>query len=233
VTGNYSSLGTWSPVVSSRRLTFSRTEVGQLALAFLVLTVDMALISSRAPSMFPNVPTGSFLYYAYYALFGATAALTGFVAHELAHKFSAQRHGFPAEFRMYPVGLLVSLITAFLGFLFAAPGATVVGGMTDTREWGRTSLAGPLFNLVAGSAFLLAALGSWDLFGSIVSWKVLGQLAFFNGWFATFNLLPFGPLDGRKVLRWNWGYWIAFFALGIAITAFAYVQIFIDGAPGL
>ncbi|EQD33549.1 membrane protein containing Peptidase M50 domain protein, partial [mine drainage metagenome] len=105
-----------------------------------------------------------------------------------------------AEFRYAPMMLLLSIVMSFaVGFLFAAPGATVVSGMTDPREWGRTSLAGPLANLGFALAFLAAALATIP-FGIGVFGPLL-LLMFFNAWFGTFNLIPFGPLDGAKVFR--------------------------------
>jgi Zn-dependent protease len=136
---------------------------------------------------------------------------------------TAQRLGFWAEFRMSPTGLLFSLVTAIFGFLFAAPGATVVGGMGDVRDWGRTSIAGPALNLVEGSAFAAAGLGLNALHSSSPAVVFLVLLAFINGWFATFNMIPFGPLDGRKVLRWNLGLWAGVFALAAAFTAIMFL----------
>jgi Zn-dependent protease len=29
-----------------------------------------------------------------------------------------------------------------------------------------------------------------------------------NTWLALFNLIPFGPLDGAKILKWSKGIWL-------------------------
>jgi Zn-dependent protease len=208
----------------TQRVTTSSTEIFHIAVAFIVLTIDIAIVES---GLIGSVQFGGFNPSAVLAglEFGAAAAFTGFLAHELAHKVVAQRLGFWAEFRMSPVGLLFSFVTAIFGFLFAAPGATVVGGMGDARNWGRTSIAGPALNLVEGSAFAIAglALNALDLFSQAVVFLVL--LAFINGWFATFNLLPFGPLDGRKVLRWDTRIWATTFAVAAGFTVLMFLTV--------
>jgi Zn-dependent protease len=178
------------------RITTSRTEVLHLLVAGTVLTIAIALVSSQIRLSFAYGQLDLQLILA--ALpFAITATLTGFVAHEMGHKVAAQRHGFWAEFRFSPVGLLLALVTAAFGFLFAAPGATIVGGMGSTREWGRTSLAGPLVNLVFGGIFATAGFLLLVPASTQAIAYTLLLLAFFNGYFAAFNLIPFGPLDGQ------------------------------------
>jgi Zn-dependent protease len=206
------------PPRERHRLSTSPTEVAHVTIAFLVLTVDLALVEQFVH--FGAGPGGVTVNVFVAGLgFAVVAALTGFVAHEMAHKVVAQRYGFWAEFRMSPVGLLLSLVVAWAGFLFATPGATVISGMGQTREWGRTSLAGPALNLAEGAvAFALAAALFATAGGGTDLWSYLVLLAFFNGWFAAFNLIPWGPLDGAKVLRWSSGVWATAFAASIAFT---------------
>jgi len=212
------------------RITTSLTELTHLTIAYVVLVVDLLLIeryvqfnSSPGSLNVPLLLSG--------LAFATTAAFTGFIAHEMAHKISAQRYGFWAEFRMSPTGLLLSLATAFVGFLFAAPGATVVGGMGDAREWGRTSLAGPALNLCEGATFFAAAVGTWNLVHSDSLWVTLLLLAFINGWFAAFNLIPFGPLDGRKVMRWSVPVWLISFAVSLTFAIGAFVLVSFGAPP--
>jgi Zn-dependent protease len=48
---------------------------------------------------------------------------TGFMLHELAHKFVAQRYGYWAEYKASPMGLIFTVVmAAMFGFVFAAPG---------------------------------------------------------------------------------------------------------------
>lgn len=136
-----------------------------------------------------------------------TAGL-GFIGHELAHKFTAQRYGCWAEFRVWTWGLTMALIFALVSggrFIFAAPGAVYIvpiarqfgwGHEISRRENGLISLAGPMVNIGLAVIFLLLIGVGWFLEFSFLGYWI-------NLWLAALNLLPFGPLDGRKVLSWN------------------------------
>ena len=136
------------------------------------------------------------------------AVSLGFVFHELGHRLIARRFGYFAEYAMWPMGLMVALGFSLFGFVFAAPGAvmiypraTVLGTASLSRQKiGLISLAGPATNIGLAVVFLvLDAIQPTLLF-------TLG--ARINTWLAVFNLIPFGPLDGAKILKWNKGIWL-------------------------
>lgn len=208
--------------VATTKISTSRTELLHLLVAGLVLTFAMAVIRQEftgGAGFTLSSPTAVLPWLGW----GLVATLTAFVAHEMAHKISAQRHGFWAEFRMSPLGLLIALFTVvFIGALFAAPGATLIGGMGDPKEWGRTSLAGPTLNLVEGAAFGGAAALTDHLWGASSLTISLVLLTYINCWFSAFNLLPFGPLDGRKVFRWSRSVWVVSFAVSAAAAGVAF-----------
>lgn len=206
------------------RVTTSRIEIRDIVIAFLVLTFDLVLIIGGGTLLAGGSALGA-VSSAFLVGVAATAALTGFLAHELAHKVAAQRRHSWAEFRMFPMGLVLSVFTAFVGFLFAAPGATMVGGMYDARAWGRTSLAGPATNLAFATAFFASAYGSATLGGGALLLYGLILLAFFNAWFAAFNLIPFGPLDGRKVYQWSAPIWGGAMALSAVAAVIGYLSL--------
>ena len=217
----------WSTTTppSTGKVTTSKVEIRDILIAYTVLTLDLLLIlggttvfsGGGGMAIAFNLPT---------LLLAAVAALTGFLAHELAHKVAAQRRHCWAEFRMFPMGLVLSVFTAFIGFLFAAPGATMVGGMYDTRSWGRTSLAGPLTNLGFAGAFLVGAYAAGLLGAGGAVLYVLIVLTLFNGWFAAFNLVPLGPLEGRKVLHWSPMVWALTMVVSATLTLFSYATLF-------
>jgi len=221
--GSYSY--SWTPPRSARRITTSRTELVHLGAAYAVLTGCLTLVFSgttflgsgfSVPGLRGISPT--------FVVVAALAALTGFVAHEMAHKVAAQHLGYWAEFRASAYGLALALFTSIVGFILAAPGATVVGGMSeaDLPNWGRTSLAGPMTNAAFAAIFYSGAIGVYLGHSPLFVWPLL--IAFINAWFGTFNLFPFGVLDGAKVFRWSraiWGGAIAVTLVALALTALA------------
>lgn len=142
------------------------------------------------------------------ALFFLLSLITvgvGFVLHELAHKFTAMRYGYWAEFQKDNQMLLVAVaLAALVGVVFAAPGATMIYGPTlSKKENGVISVAGPVTNLLLAIPFGLLVIGGmmFDLGWFVILVGAVGVKI--NAMLAAFNMLPIGPLDGKKVLAWN------------------------------
>ncbi len=137
-------------------------------------------------------------------LISLVTAGIAFIVHEMAHKFTAMKYGYWAEFQMNSMMLVVAVAMAALaGIVFAAPGATVIYGTSISREEnGKISLAGPLSNLLLLIPFAaLISIGSAAGLGILAVIGLVGVKI--NAMIAAFNLLPVGPLDGAKILSWN------------------------------
>ena len=149
----------------------------------------------------------------------------GFVLHELAHKFTAIRYGYWAEYKMWSQGLILALITAYFGFVFAAPGAVYIHGYNiKPSENGKISLAGPVINIILAVLFLMSMpLASQH---GILNIAILG--ATINSFLAVFNLIPLVVLDGAKIFKWNPLIWIATMVLALILLGYSIwgVQIF-------
>lgn len=144
-------------------------------------------------------------------LISAVAVGTGFIFHELAHKYVAIHYGAHAEFFAWPTGLVIALLLAFgLGFIFAAPGAVYISAKRlSKKQNGIISLAGPAVNIALGIIFFgISMLMPPTQQFLIVLFTLAGYINFI---LAAFNLLPFGPLDGKKVFAWNPIIWAVFF----------------------
>ncbi|MDP6156233.1 MAG: site-2 protease family protein [Candidatus Thermoplasmatota archaeon] len=174
------------------------------------------------------------------------AVITGFLTHEMGHKFAAQKMGYWAEFRYSRSGLFMALIFALFGFIIAAPGAVMIYGRLSRKENGITSLAGPAINTIWATLFLGAIMimrfteftghnVRWDLLefapwistGQVLLWNIFYYGFFMNVIFAAFNLLPirFLGLDGYKILDWNFSVYFLFVAV---ITVFIYICGYLD-----
>ncbi|MBR2255688.1 MAG: site-2 protease family protein, partial [Candidatus Methanomethylophilaceae archaeon] len=149
--------------------------------------------------------------------------LISFMLHEFGHKLMAQKHGLWSEFRMFPAGLLLTLVMSFVGFLFAAPGAVMIQGMMDDRTNGQVSIAGPAVNIVFAAIGIVGAL---LVNGNpvVIFFYLLASL---NAALAVFNLIPVPPLDGSKILRWNLAIWAG--AIAVAAAEFLVNMFYVSG----
>jgi len=184
---------------------FSRLEIQHLAISILVLSIIFTFLITRN-NLYNGLINGfniDALPYGFGVAF--LAVLTAFFFHEISHKFMAQKFGLWAEYRMFPQGLGFALLLGILfPFVFAAPGAVMFMGGSRTYETGKIAMAGPLANIIIATlTFPLFLLFFESSLGPII-----GFICLINALMATFNLLPFGPLDGTKIIRWNATVWV-------------------------
>jgi Zn-dependent protease len=202
---------------SAGGLTFSARELRDLAVAWVALGVAFAVFLNRGileAILAGSAPPEAALLALALAL--STAGL-GFLLHELAHKVVAVRFGQVAAFRAEYGLLFLTVVSAFAGFLFAAPGAVVHRGRITDRENGLIALAGPVTNLLLVALFLPLALAGPGLLGTVGT-----QGLFINLLLAGFNMIPFGPLDGRKVLAWSLPVYLLVAVPSIGLAAFVF-----------
>jgi len=144
-----------------------------------------------------------------------------FVSHEvLGHKLVAQHYDCEAEYRMWPLGLGLGLLTGLIGgFVFVAPGAVYISpyirkrfaftvARLSKKQFGLIAAAGPIVNIAI--AFALMAVSYF-----IFPWYIFTLTAQISFFLALFNLIPFPPLDGQKIIRWDWKIWLILLASSV------------------
>ena len=136
----------------------------------------------------------------------------GFLLHELGHKLVAQRYGCLAEFRSYDTGLVLAIAMSFAGIILASPGAVMIYGRINARKNGIISAAGPLVNLALAVFFVIMGIAAGNLGNKFVSYGIS-----INSWLALFNLIPYGPFDGKKIIDWSKRNYFILLALCIAM----------------
>lgn len=211
---------------------FSPGEIGSIIVAWLVLS--FAITYSNIVGLL-NARGGLD-----YVLAGLIATATGFIIHEMGHKFVAISRGYVAHFRLWTWGLILTLIIAIGtqgSFVFGAPGAVYIapavsqgyysyGNSYSPRNEGQENMvisaAGPGINL----AFALGFLGLFAAASGSSFLALLGLFGFaLNVGLGSFNMLPVPPLDGSKIFRQSipvalaialplWGMFLGY-ALGI------------------
>jgi Zn-dependent protease len=211
-----------APVMGQVSSQFSPGEISSIIIAWLVLSVAITY------GNFTRLFTGTGNLEVVIAGFVATA--TGFIIHEMGHKFVAIRRGYVAHFRLWMWGLLLTLFIVVFsggGIVFGAPGAVYIAPVAtayygyDSATRARDpeqenmviSAAGPGINLAFAVAFLVLVLAA--PLGSFLS--IIAQFGFaLNVGLGSFNMLPVPPLDGSKIFRKN-----IIVGLGLALPLWA------------
>jgi len=201
---------------------FSPGEISSIIIAWLVLSV--AITYQNFVGLFTGIGSLEIV------IAGFVATATGFIIHEMGHKFVAIRRGYVAHFRLWMWGLLLTLFIVVFsggGIVFGAPGAVYIApaamaayGYDSTyrprdpeQENMVISAAGPGINLAFAVAFLGLFLAA--PLGSFLS--TIAQFGFaLNVGLGSFNMLPVPPLDGSKIFRKN-----IIVGLGLALPLWA------------
>lgn len=182
---------------------FSKMEIGELAISIFVLAFAFSGFDFNL--MIPTV----------------FVMIAVFASHEiLGHKLVAQHFECEAEYRMWPLGLGLGLLTGLLGgFIFAAPGAVYISPVIrkkfaftvarlSKKEFGMIAAAGPFVNIIIGFSLVFV-----NVF--LAPWYIFAMVARISFILALFNLMPFPPLDGQKIISWDNRVWIALLAVSI------------------
>ena len=196
--------------ISNTMFEYSKNEIISLTIAFIVLSISFSLSSVGLNahgfiSILPIVMIGVGL---------------GFMLREIGQKFVAMKHGCEAEFRAWPIGLLIAFASSFIGMVFAFPGEVKVYSDNITDELnGRIGIAGPMANMFLALIFIVIV----SLVYVLTPHSQIFNLMFLictvgfsvNSFLAAFNLMPVYTLDGIKVLKWSFKIWIVVFAIAV------------------
>ncbi|MCX8171143.1 MAG: hypothetical protein N3E47_04115 [Candidatus Bathyarchaeota archaeon] len=184
---------------------FGYTELIHISLGILIVVlvgVSLAINETRSLSLQAT-------------LLFALILVSAFIPHELAHKFTAKHYGLWAEFRLSLIGVMVTLISILSPIKIISPGAVMISGEATRETIGKVSLSGPIVNVGLATIFL-----TLSGFSSIKLLEIIFvQGSIINAFVALFNLIPFGILDGAKILWWNKYFWAITFLSSLILIA--------------
>jgi len=166
---------------------FSRFEIKEIVKAWLAISLIFGIaITGISRNLLIALPL-TFL----------TAGI-GFLFHELAHKYLAQKFRCWAEFRANNQALIIGLLISFTGMVLVAPGGVFIRG-ANKYQHGKIAFVGPMMNVFLALVFLgLAKLNLHQLLSLTADYGFR-----INSLLGIFNLIPFPPFDGYSIWSWN------------------------------
>ena len=190
---------------------FDPREISSIVIAWIVLSFGVTF--SNILDLFNGVQGSLEIIVA-----GFIVTATGFILHEMGHKYIAIRRGYNAHFRIWAWGIALTVITVIFSggsLIFGAPGAVYITPVSTAYYSGnysnyRTvdpdednmiiSAVGPGINLAFAIFFLvMLSFSPYNSFSAVV-----GSLGFgLNVGLGSFNMIPIPPLDGSKVFKKN------------------------------
>ena len=199
-------------------------ELSHLLISAIVLSIAFGIALAGGVSAFQDTHA---LFTLIWISFIAVAV--GFIFHEMAHRIIARKYGFSASYYMSLIGLAIALVVSLTGWIFAAPGSVRIyrnpdyeGKIDDdVKALGKISIAGPFANILLVPLFfifsIIAAVLESDIGEHTLLWNIATLGMVINAWLAVFNLLPFGPLDGREVFKWNKAIWLVMIIIAVGL----------------
>jgi hypothetical protein len=140
------------------------------------------------------------------------------LSHEAVHRIAGKLLGIKSEYTFWFSGAFLTIVTALLGNAFGLQGMLVdeIKEGTDRRKIGLMKLSGSVFSF--GLMVLAAACNL--LYPSFL-FQMVGGI---SGMVAMADILPFKPMDGYEIRRWNFLFWLVWFmTILVTFTAVSFV----------
>jgi hypothetical protein len=170
-------------------------ELVSIAGAAIIFTLALAWTFSAGTPKFPRVLTLSLL-----------ICLAIFVVQESIRMIIAWKKGLNTEFIVYPIGVIVTLISALFGTVFGYPGAWL---FEQEEESGK---------IYYGMMLTVFCLGVVLFFVNFFRPSELLQLAMtVTSTVSLFEFIPLQPINGADVFKWSHKTWAITFTILVPI----------------
>ncbi|MEW6722628.1 MAG: hypothetical protein AB1324_05180, partial [Candidatus Micrarchaeota archaeon] len=138
-------------------------------------------------------------------LINTLVCLGAAILHEITHRIFAHFFKIKMEYRFWPAGSALTLISSYLGNAFSIQGFILEEIPPDTPKWkaGVMKLSAPLVSAAVMVIFALVYSSTYEpVYKIIYSTSALWAMA---------EILPFGSLDGKDVKEWSHTVWFLAF----------------------
>lgn len=145
------------------------------------------------------------------------------IIHDLTHKYAAWRIGAVTEYQFWGLGTLLMIITtAVFGIVYALPARTTINDVDklSVRDKAIIYAAGPMVSFLLFIPFLVLLL----IGGTYATIGALGCSA--NLLAAVYGLMPFEPMDGKKVVKYKKYLWALMFFPLLALYIVLAIYVF-------
>jgi len=145
--------------------------------------------------------------FAWWVAVNTFICLCAAILHEVSHRLVAHVFGFRVEYRIWPAGSLLTLVSSWLGNAFSVQGFLLEEIPENAVKWkvALMRIVGPLVSSATMVAFaLLNAVFPSVYFQLIFSTSALWAVA---------EVFPFSGLDGKDLKDWNILVWLFTFLM--------------------
>ena len=179
-------------------------KVGGLKIREVLAVIGASFVLGAAISWTFAGPTVDFIWL---LLLNTSICLVGGMSHEVIHWLMSRLLKIETEYRFWWSGSITTLITAFLGNSFGLQGFLVEEVDENTPRWktGLMKLSSPVFS--TGITIIFAGL---NFFLPNVVFQMVFSIA---SVLAMVEVLPFQPMDGYDIRKWNILIWLTAFAI--------------------
>src|SRR5271157_2920138 len=147
----------------------------------------------------------------YWLVLNTIICLVAGTLHEIVHRIFAHIFKIKIEYRFWPEGSFLTLVSSYLGNAFSVQAFLLEEIPEDVEKWkvGLMKLAGPVVSAVIMVVFaVMNHITPSPIYQIIYSTSALWAMA---------EMLPFSGLDGKDIREWNNTVWTIFFVIiGIA-----------------
>lgn len=136
------------------------------------------------------------------------------LSHEIIHWLMGRILGIKTEYRLWISGSVTTIFTAILGNSFGLQGFLLEDIKEGTARWkvGLMKLASPYF-----STAVMILFATINFFLPHVAFQMVYSIA---SVLAMADILPFSPMDGHEIRKWNIFVWLASFTFITASFVF-------------